>query len=855
MLAWTIFRMSTTTALAVVVLLVAPPRACGSGAAQRGMTSHVLVGLTPSTAFEVYAAGQAIPGSPAASDELGILTFEIDDSDLPPGSIPVTVAEASELLIVDVFVDGITPTSAVVHWQTNLPSSSLVEYGETPSYGSWSSLDPDPVLDHAVELSGLSAGTTYHFRVLSDDGQGHAAQSADDVFDTPFDALTISGLRVDEVGDTWAVVSWTTNRPADTQVEYGTTSEYGSATVLDPRLVESHVDTLTGLSPGTIYHFRALSNDEHGFAARSDDGQLQTTLEPLEVTDVAVVEVDTTWAVVSWTTNRPADSQVEYGLGETYGSATPVDPALVTEHLVTLDSLLPATSYHFRVRSDDGAGDVAYSGDSTFVTEAPALEIADLSVAALGPTWAIVAWTTNRPATTRVDYGPTPSYGFSVSPAVGFVTEHSATLAGLAEGALYHFRAVSSDSAGAEVTSPDSTFTTFTAGPSGPPTVEDVTVEQVSATAVVVSWMTDREATSRVRYGTGGILDCATTADTLETVDHSVLVWPVVPRILYSFAVVSACGSDTTVVDGFTFETSAPPGNDPEGKGPEVERVFLADVGETTAVVGWVTDRPCSTWVEYGIDDTYGEAAPGLPLGGCAYRATLAGLERGTMYHYRVNTWDPEVGPAVGDDATFVTDGAPDADPPLPPLGVRCELRDGAVLVFWNSNTEPDLVGYFVYRARASGDDVGWSRAVRLTDDPVPDTHFLDFGVEPGESYSYAVTALDEAGNESAFSQSAAVSVPGDEPAVLALSAYPNPVRDSAELAFTVPPGVESASLRIVSTAGRVVREFRGPYGPGDHTVVWDGRDVSGWPAGAGVYLCELTAAPDVVRRKLTLVR
>jgi hypothetical protein len=63
-------------------------------------------------------------------------------------------------------------------------------------------------------------------------------------------------------GDTTAIVTWNTDAPATTQVEYGPTLNYGSTTPLDTRLVTMHIATISGLVPGSTYFFRAASGEE-----------------------------------------------------------------------------------------------------------------------------------------------------------------------------------------------------------------------------------------------------------------------------------------------------------------------------------------------------------------------------------------------------------------------------------------------------------------------------------------------------------------------------------------------------------------------------------------------------------------
>jgi acid phosphatase len=73
-------------------------------------------------------------------------------------------------------------------------------------------------------------------------------------------------------------------------------------------------------------------------------------------------------SVITWTTSPAADSQVEYGLTTSYTNVSPLDATLVLSHAVTLVGLQSSTTYHFRVRSRDSAGNLTVSPDGTFST-------------------------------------------------------------------------------------------------------------------------------------------------------------------------------------------------------------------------------------------------------------------------------------------------------------------------------------------------------------------------------------------------------------------------------------------------------------------------------------------------------
>ena len=70
--------------------------------------------------------------------------------------------------------------------------------------------------------------------------------------------------------------------------------------------------------------------------------------------------------------------------------------------------------------------------------------------------------------------------------------------------------------------------------------------------------------------------------------------------------------------------------------------------------------------------------------------------------------------------------------------------------LFWNPAPERDVVGYRVYR-RVAGTGATWKR---VGPDPVREPLYLDEDVAVGETWEYAVAAIDRAAppNESATS-------------------------------------------------------------------------------------------------------
>jgi hypothetical protein len=134
-------------------------------------------------------------------------------------------------------------------------------------------------VSHSQQLTGLAASTPYHYHVRSTDAGGTTVTSPDATFTTaaPPPPTTITAVNAGSITNTAAQITWTTNNPATSQVSYGTTTAYGSTTTLDPTLVTSHSQPLSGLVANTLYHYQVRSVDAGGTPVTSPDATFTTT--------------------------------------------------------------------------------------------------------------------------------------------------------------------------------------------------------------------------------------------------------------------------------------------------------------------------------------------------------------------------------------------------------------------------------------------------------------------------------------------------------------------------------------------------------------------------------------------------
>jgi len=201
------------------------------------------------------------------------------------GSAPPTV-DTTPPTISNINISSPTETSAIITWQTDEPATSQVMLCDPGDTCTWTEPEEALVTNHSATLTGLEPNTPYHLTVISEDADGNENVSEKDFTTAPQADTTppaISGVDVLDIIDVTATIIWETDEPATSQVEYGTTDDYGSSTPLDEELSTHHSVTLTGLAPDTTHHFSVKSQDASGNAAASATDQTLETLPAILV--------------------------------------------------------------------------------------------------------------------------------------------------------------------------------------------------------------------------------------------------------------------------------------------------------------------------------------------------------------------------------------------------------------------------------------------------------------------------------------------------------------------------------------------------------------------------------------------
>lgn len=334
------------------------------------------------------------------------------------------VVFAAAPTISNVRLGSTTNTSVDITWTTDVPASSMLNYGKQADYGIVRNPNFD-VTQHSVTVDTLDPSTTYHFRITASDSSGNQGISGDFMFTTTgyenipnienvsteeqralvgqaaaildqvqdINALEIiadevqssaedilrppsiiGAAQVSEVGMDYAIISWNTNRPAGSQVQYATDAEYQATQIYssfqgvpDERVTEHEVQ-LVGLLPGTQYHFQVQSSDDFGLEGLSRDNTFETKSRLPVIQDVQLLKIEETSVTIAWSTDIPAAGAVEYENLDTGELRSEGSPELLSTHTVRLSDLTLGTTYVASIKAENEQGDFSVSDPIAFTT-------------------------------------------------------------------------------------------------------------------------------------------------------------------------------------------------------------------------------------------------------------------------------------------------------------------------------------------------------------------------------------------------------------------------------------------------------------------------------------------------------
>ena len=175
------------------------------------------------------------------------------------------------------------------------------------------------------------------------------------------------------------------------------------------------------------------------------------------------------------------------------------------------------------------------------------------------------------------------------------------------------------------------------------PTISNVRASCITDTRAVITWATDKPATSQVMVcNPAGFATWTEPEETLLT-SHSVTLGDLYPNTTYDFRALSGYNFENPIAsEHYSFTTL------PDISPPVIKSVYISDITESSATIEWVTNEPATSQVEYGITEDYSSTIASGEEPTISHSVRLTGLEADTSYYVEVKSKD-----AGGHEATL----------------------------------------------------------------------------------------------------------------------------------------------------------------------------------------------------------
>jgi len=290
-----------------------------------------------------------------------------------------------------VSVTDVTLNTAIINWQTSVPTKATIEYGTKASYGLLADETSGYGENHILRMTNLNSGTNYHFRVIPEAENGGKFYSDDYQF-TTISHPTISNIRFQPILDatnTAVEVTWKTNVPTDSIISYRTEGVNQETAKSD--LVSTHTARIENLASNAEYSFTIKGRDKYGNLATSEVQKWKSSLDtrPPKISDVSV-DINTSGVggdakvqlVIFWKTDEPATSQVQYGSGSMgeLTKKTELEMEYTTNHVAVISNLELSQVYRIKPLSRDMSGNESYGEERVVVTQDKDFSILEILV-------------------------------------------------------------------------------------------------------------------------------------------------------------------------------------------------------------------------------------------------------------------------------------------------------------------------------------------------------------------------------------------------------------------------------------------------------------------------------------------
>lgn len=545
------------------------------------------------------------------------------------GAVSTTPIISSPIDVTGLAASNISSATLTLTWTTSSGATSYDVYQGSTLLGN--------ITSTTYNVSGLSASTSYTFKVIAKNASGSAPGTGLGATTTATTSAPpqtapadITGLAANSITTTSLTLNWTSSPTATSYDVYNGAALLGNTTGV--------TYNVTGLTSNTPYTFQVIAKNSAGSAPGTGSGASvsATTLvsAPADVTGLSSSGVTQTTLTLTWTGSTGATSY------DVYNGATLLTNVTNTSYSVS--GLTAGTLYTFKVIAKNAGGSAPGTGNGssvnvTTVVAAPA-DVTNLSVSNLSSTTLTLNWTSSPTATSYDVYNGATLLGNTAS------LNYNVT--GLTTSTSYTFKVVAKN-AGGSSTGVTVNATTIASAPNP---VTNLVAGTVTSNSVPVSWTytngTDAVANFEVAYSSDGGSTYTVSSGLVNPSSTSYTVTGLTPSTSYTIRVVAIDASSnrsTAVTVSTTTAASAAPN--------PVTNLAVGTMNPSTVPLTWTAPSGGSAVADYEV--AYSTDGTNFTVASSTVTATsylVTGLHQSTNYTFRVVAID-----GSGNRSTAVT--------------------------------------------------------------------------------------------------------------------------------------------------------------------------------------------------------
>jgi hypothetical protein len=606
----------------------------------------------------------------------------------------------------------LSTSSIEVTWTDDVRTEESFEVQRMPVGGSFTTVATLPEGSTEFLDQGLSAETTYTYRVRSCNAAGCSAYTAGVSATTHLPAP--SGLTATAVNATRIDLTWTDNSTTESEFRIerreGTTGPFAQVAAVGAG-VTAYSDE--GLPPGTLHQYQVLACNG-GCSEPSNRAEATTAQAPAAPSALSANPTSTTFVALSWTDNSTTEEEFRIERSTAGGPFNQI--AVLGPDVVSYgdSGLSPETAYTYRVRACSGGYCSAYSNEAPALTPMPAPT--SLAATATSSTEVDLTWidqsTTETGFEIHRDEQP-----YATAPAGA----ESYTATGLSPETTYTFRVRAVNDSGTSDWSNTDDDTTFPAPPTG------LGATATSSTTVELAWSNHSAVATQVRIEQrevgGEFSEIALEPASSTSYEDTGLT----PETQYEYRVRACdggfCSDYSATAQATTQPIPAPAA--PTG-------LIATAVSPTRIDLAWTDNATTETGYSVRRSDDGGVSFPEIfTLGPDSESASDTGVTEATAYAYRVA--------ACNDGGCSESGTAPATTPPFAPTDFTATATsDTTVSLSW---TDASGAGPEFRIERKTGMEDYEEIAVV----PAGVTSFDDEGLTADTPYDYQIQACVDA--------------------------------------------------------------------------------------------------------------